>query len=258
MEPGAAFGVSWDLGGCSEQARREFEAMRGPPLEISVSNSYPDAATGGQWDRTTVGVGEEAIFGCEPSGGTWSATGGTGTANSDGNYEWQAPGTPGSVTITYEAEGRRGTLTMTVLAPVGITSTKTGALPTTRAGAGMGLDLTILPLTVSFANADWYEVPGAGIATGYFTRFPASDLAHDAAAGAGNWVNMGSDNRNVHDEAGITGWPAPWSHGVLLWPIPTHYRAAGGPSTLFHTEFQRMTVTDPAGNVTVSKYGQSE
>jgi hypothetical protein len=256
MEPGEAYGVAWGEGECSQGALREQEAAQ--PLEISVNNSYPDPATGGEWSRTTVGVGEEATFACDPAGGTWPATGGTGTADPDGLYQWQAPGTPGSVTITYTAEERTGTVTMTVVEPERITSTKTGSLPATRAGAGMSLNLTIHPLSVCFANAEWYEVPGPGTPTGYFERFPASDLAHDTAAGAGHWVNMGFDNQNVSDRAGFTGWGRPWSQGTWTWSIPTHYRAAGGPSTLFHTETQVMTVTNTSGDATVSKYGQSE
>jgi hypothetical protein len=271
---GIGEGEDW-LGGAITGARAGFESggilgglvggMVGgltgsTPVRISVSNEHGDAATGANFNRTTVGIGEKCNFdamvdGQMGSGGTWSCTGGTGSMDPDGFYNWQAPGTPGTFVVMYTQGGATGTVTMTVLAPRDVTSTVANTIPSTRAGAGMLIDLTILPTAVSFAHVSWYEVPtGPEPGTGYFTN---RTIGHGTAQGAGTFVPMGADNKGVQDTAQMTGWPGPWSPGVHTWTIPTHYKADNGPSTLFKTVPQVFTVTDNLGNSTISKYGSS-
>jgi hypothetical protein len=65
-------------------------------------------------------------------------------------------------------------------------------------------------------------------------------------------------HHHLHDQAGFTGWTRqPWREGTWTYEIPTHYKAEGGASTLFHTETQVMRITNAAGDATVSKYDSS-
>src|SRR5438067_1453904 len=72
-------------------------------------------------------------------------------------------------------------ITMTVVAPASLNISKLTEIgyPTGTMGAGMTLNFTMLPLTVSFGNTELLEVPGPATAKwGYFASGKGAG-AHD-------------------------------------------------------------------------------
>ncbi|GDX83842.1 hypothetical protein LBMAG42_56530 [Deltaproteobacteria bacterium] len=254
--PGAEAGAgpSPSAAGSGATGRAAPAGSAAPVIEFS--NVAPDAASQSRFDRSVVGIGERINFSCAESGGTWAATGGAG-AETDLLYEWQAPGAPGRYTISYTIGERVGRTVITVLAPASISARKLNdaGFGAGTQGAGMELQLTMNPTTVSFAEAEWLEDAGPGIVSGYFTRFPASAVAHRPNPA---WTPMGGDNAAVVDNASFGGWGTPWAEGTWVWSIPNRYRVAGlGAGTVFTTSTQAMAIHGPSGASTVSKLGQS-
>jgi hypothetical protein len=227
-------------------------------ITIDVSNHRP-APGSENFNRTVVGVGEVTTFWASQPGGTWSSSSGTGTVGADGEYEWTAPSTMASATITYRVGDATGTVTMTVLQPMAITATLVGANNVNQVpgqgGAGMDLKLTMHPTTVSFYNVQWLEQPGpVGGKWGYFEQATDDQLAHAPNA---EWLMMGDDNQGVTDTAAFYGAPPPFSEGGFLWVIPNLFRVGNeGSGTVFFPSVQVMTLAAD-GTGTVSKFGNS-
>jgi hypothetical protein len=204
--------------------------------------------------RTTVGVGEEVSF-SDSGAGDWQASAGTGATTSPTTYTWHAPDVAGPVTITRGAHS----VAMTVVAPDRIDFRKTEDDPQRPAGVGMVTNLTFGPNNVSFANAEWLEVPSEAInVTGYFDdyrRRTGQDLFHHPAT---DWIPMGSHNNGVDDHAFTHSKPGPYSPGSYEWDIPNKYRVIGQPNQgyPFAKSIQRFTM-DAAGRMTVTKGGQT-
>ncbi len=106
--------------------------------------------------RTTVAVGELVYFSAaDVDAGTWSTTDGTGKANKL-DYDWRAPSSPGSVTVTFtptEAGAAPTTVTMKVIGPSSISyfDKKDQTYAKGTAGAGMLVKLEFLPLSAAGA-----------------------------------------------------------------------------------------------------------
>lgn len=226
--------------------------MAGGPT-ITIQNEFPDV--GGDKARTKVGVKEKVWLQASTDGGTWSASGGTGSVLKDETYEWRAPITAGPVTITYTPTGG-GTpvvTTINVVVPDALTATSSSARSYTGQGAGMDLQLQVGPTDVSFTNIGWLEDPGpATDVTGYFVGKPADKLAHKPNA---RWSPIGGANA-LGDVAEFNGWPGPYKEGgSYTWSIPNRWRADNGTGTVFHTSTQVMTIAAD-GTSSVTKLGK--
>jgi hypothetical protein len=120
-------------------------------------------------------------------------------------------------------------------------------------GAGMMLEITLLPSTVSFYNTEFLEIPG-----------PASDISGYMTNKAGphmpstTWFGFSEANICAcqdHASTRVSGFPPPWFDGAYQWVIPYHYRCVGSASSIKFTDvIQRFTI-DAAGTVTVTKGG---
>ena len=120
-------------------------------------------------------------------------------------------------------------------------------------GAGMDLEITLLPSTVSFYQTEFLEIPG-----------PASDISGYMVGLAGphnpstTWFGFTFDNISVAQDNASTrtsGFLPPWSDGAYQWVIPYHYRCVGSASSIHFTDvIQRFTI-NAAGTVTVTKGG---
>jgi len=135
--------------------------------------------------------------------------------------------------------------------------------PAGTQGAGMTLEITILPLTVSFYQIQFLEVPGpASEVKGYFSQFPASRLTHQPGV---DWAPVGYDNKcpaGCTDTAAASGYLPPYSFrgvsgGSFVWHIPYKYRCnATGSGTQFTTIDQTFSITG-SGTTTITKAGAS-
>ena len=222
---------------------------------IDVQNEYQSPDGGGA--RTTVGIKEKSWLQAEDgSTGTWRSTAGSGQVTDQGVYEWVAPSTASTVTITFTGEGgATSTVTMTVVTPTSLTATSMTARSygSGEQGAGMDLILALGPDTVSFGNLEWKEESGGpSNVQGYFAG--KGGLDHTANP---NWSSVGSDN-TVTDLAEFHGWPSPWAAGSYTWAIPNKWRTDGGGAAHdLVTSSQVMTIADDTGASSVSKLGRS-
>ena len=233
--------------------------LQTPPAKgpaITVTNGWANPA--GKTDRTTVGIGELSSFVVsDKEGGSWKSADNTGKTLNSVSFTWTA-GSAGTNTITYTAADKTtSSVTMTTVAPASLSGKKDKDLtyPAGTQGAGMELTITALPTTVSFQALEILEqTVGASAASGYFaTHTPGS---HNAAAGAGNWSQLGPNN-DTSDTADSSGWPSPWSKGSFTWAIPVDWRVAGTTkSTAFSkTSDQVITIGGTDGTTTVTKLG---
>jgi len=230
-------------------------AAQGPA--ITVTNGWSNPA--GKNDRTTVGIGELSSFVVQDvAGGSWKSADGKGKAGNSVSFQWTASAA-GKNTITYTAADKTtSSVTMTTEVPSKLSGKKDKDITTYAAGtqgAGMELTITVSPTTVSFQALELMEgTCDASAKSGYFkTHTPGP---HDAAAGAGNWRQVGTAN-DVSDTADSSDWPSPWSQGSYTWKIPANWRLAGAKtSTAFSaTNDQVVTITGADGTTTVSKLG---
>ncbi len=229
-------------------------APQGPA--ITVSNGWANPA--GKQDRTTVGIGELSSFVVtDAPGGSWKSADGKGKTLNSVSFQWTSSAA-GTNTITYTAADKTtSSVTMTTEVPSKLTGKKDKDLtfPSGTQGAGMELTITVSPTTVSFQALELMEgTCNASNINGYFTSHPPG--AHDAAAGAGNWRQVGSDN-DVSDTADTSGWPSPWLQGSYTWEIPVSWRIAGSKtSTAFSAKNdQVVNITGADGTTTVTKLG---
>ena len=225
---------------------------------ITVSNGWANPS--GAQDRTTVGIGELSSFIVnDVAGGRWTSADGTGTTVNSVTFRWTASAA-GTNTITYTAaNGTTSSVTMTTKAPEKLSGKKDNDISTFPAGAqgaGMELTITVLPTTVSFQALEVMEgTCNASAISGYFTTH--TPPKHDAAAGAGVWKQVGSNN-DVSDTADSSGQPSPWSQGSYTWAIPARWRKAGGQTsgTAFSaTSDEVVTITGTDGTTIVKKLG---
>jgi len=207
--------------------------------------------------RATVAIGELVYFTAEDvDAGTWSTAGGTGKA--DGlNYDWRAPSSPGSATITFDPGGGAAptTVTMKVIAPDSITYSdkKEMSFGKGQAGAGMTVKLTFLPLSVCFWGTQWREtaVDASGV-EGWFKPIEQT-LKHKPASPR----DIGSDNSGPGDKISYTATPPFKDKGKFTWDIPQQVSVKGASNWVDVKKFAQVTSIEPDGTLTVSKNGES-
>ena len=230
-----------------------------PPVQgpaIAVTNGWANPA--GKPDRTTVGIGElNSFVVSDVAGGSWKSADGKGKTTNSVSFQWTASAA-GTNAITYTAADKStSSVTMTTEVPSKLTGKKDSDLTFSAGtqGAGMELTVTVSPTTVSFQALELMEgTCNASAISGYFSSHAPGP--HDAAAGAGKWRQVGTDN-DVSDTADSSGWPSPWSKGSYTWSIPASWRLKGAQtSTAFSANNdQVVTITGADGTTTVTKLG---
>ena len=136
----------------------------------------------------------------------------------------------------------------------------------TAGGAGMILDLYVLPESVSFSKLSLAEVPTETVGpTGYFTNMEFSAVWHHTPAmGAGVWRPVKPQNRWFGDYATMgDSFPAKeivgWEDGSIVWDIPVAWclqpsRSTGYSARLPVVYKQRFDFS-ATGTLRVSKHG---
>lgn len=238
-------------------------ANQAKPMDTksNVTHETGRDAKSGKKDRTKVGVGELVLFSADVDG-AWKASAATGATTATGSgYDWTAPATAATVTITFDPGGGVAvtTVTMEVIAPT-IKLTKFEDIKDYGAGkqgAGMKCNVEFLPFDVSFGGVQWKEsdVDGSN-AQGYF-----KGLALPKHTANATWRGFNNDNTGPKDIAQFMGIAKPWdADGSYDWVIPQNYRLLGQTSaTGMGTLTQTCKLEGPphAGRTTVSKGGES-
>jgi hypothetical protein len=219
-----------------------------------IASENPDTT------RTTVGVCEEVILTTDPvTDVIWSATSGTLAPEMGSQTRWIAPEAGDTCTVSITHEGRScGSVTFTIIAPSGLTSTKLADLQPQepkQIGAGMRLNVIVQPRTVSFCGIELREdmAPSINI-SGYFANNPPDGHLE------GEWSIAGEDNAEIVDEAAFA-LPATVTSvdevSTYDWDIPVRYRCIDeGGGILFQNNLQQHRV-DPPSTATITKLGQS-
>lgn len=202
--------------------------------------------------------------------GTWAFLNAGGTGNSFGA---SLPATPTNVAARLTIYGETHEVPLAVIAPTECVGTNavpmtdadwmavsSNALAVGEIGAGLRIDLKLLPDYVSFEGLRTME----GISPtygqwGYFANFSMTNIAHNASIGA--WcVNTVHEGNDVgFDRAGFSflaeDLPRPWSRGGFEYRIPLYWWVDGSTQTnLLATHAQQFGMF-PDGDSEVSKFG---
>ncbi|MEO8700566.1 MAG: hypothetical protein ABI867_11010 [Kofleriaceae bacterium] len=213
------------------------------------------APSGAAKTRTTVGVGEVVWFTADEAGtkAKWSSSAGKG--KQDGaNYDWTAPATPDTVTVTFDPGegGTPTTVSMNVIGPNGIDYSEKKE---DKTATGMTNKLTFLPLSVNFFGTQWREtdVEGTGV-EGWFKHVAADKLKHKAAVAR----DIGDDNSGPRDHASFRATKPYGEDGSFKWVIPQQYSVKGANNWQEITSpFTQLTSITADGTLTVSKNGET-
>lgn len=207
--------------------------------------------------RTDVGVGERVRFYGDTSG-DWTASEGRiiGIRNGE-NMVWEAPAVATTSTITLTTPAGSASINMRVIAPQDLTMNviRNESIPFGTAGACMINRVVVHPLNVSFGRTQWFEVPGpATNITGYYNRFPTSDLKHKPNP---NYLPFNDDNSGLTDHAATHREPAPYAQGTFEWVIPNRYKIDGESDAQgrFFTNTTQSFYIYSNGTVLVTKAG---
>ncbi len=227
-------------------------------------------ASGGE-RRTVVGVGEEVTFtvsrpdaaeDAAPLAGTWSFSDGSAVSKSnDGQTStlvWRAARTACRAEIKFIPQiGAPLQETFEVIAPKELVFSKLseGAIDILTAGADMSLRVTILPISVSFAQLRLFEVSTGPVKrSGYFEDHPKPDHVHQVTTDP---TPFDAQNRTI-DHAAMKATERPWERGHFEWHIPNRYMIAGDGELVDMKDKTIQTFDmDEVGTCTVSKGGQA-
>ena len=167
--------------------------------------------------------------------------------------------------VTFSADGESYTPQTTVNPPVAFRFENVRQLPSGLAsgvpgGAGMNLDVHVLPDDVSLMEIRMREVPSdQSDIDGYFLSNVFSQVwYHSRKRGAGTWHLVGLDNFFFTDNAiMMDALITPCTSGHIFWTIPIDWRRNSGPNGLDHrlTTIQQKFEMNALGTLRVSKFG---
>ncbi len=186
--------------------------------------------------RHYFGVAEDVVCSTTPSavpGLSFHAT--KGSYNAASGW-WTCPVSTslefGGLNVCYGGETLYEFMTTTT-PPTGIVAEHAAGLdfgvpPGTAGGAGMILDLYVLPKSGSFAKLSLAEVPTTTEGpTGYFTNMEFSAVWHHTPAmGAGEWKRIGEQDTYWFADNAKMGDAFPsrsvleWDVGTIIWDVP--------------------------------------
>ena len=197
------------------------------------------------------------------------------TVDDDSETKIVASKVPGTYTTNVTCNGYSIPFSYSVIAPSHCIATNaypmadsdwaevgiTNPLSVGEVGAGMCLELKLLPEHVSFEGLKVME--GECSATrirGYFSTFDMSNVRHNASNGALKQIVVQQENFVGVDRAGwarrVTDLPTPWSYGSYEWQIPFYWSADDFATTnRFATNVQEFELLSSNGDFVVRKFG---
>jgi hypothetical protein len=228
-----------------------------PSMRHKTKFNAPD---GSPKTRNKVGVGEKVKFTGNMIG-NWTATGGVPLQLiGSKRFIWTAPPRADTVTVTFSVGTKSVSENMEVIEPSHYTAIKLAEYiyPAGTQGAGMILDFSFHPKTVSFGNVQQKEVSGpATNITGYYLLH---GMPHHHNSG-NKFFNMSEDNKfeSAHDQAHQRNYPQPWDTGGFDWIIPNHFKlkSESGNGKKYHDATQSFRMADASGKTTITKEGES-
>ena len=229
--------------------------------------------------RHLMGVGEFVWCVATPDAGQWGDSGGGEYIHDIGSYK--CPLIPDGSILHYDVGSSRYDFDLTILEPTGLVA----RLPVARdfgvetnhaGGAGMNLEIYVLPATVAFTGIRLEEIPSfEGIRQGYFLNTALSNIwYHTIERGAGRWYDVGLENSVCVDRAWM-GDELPrelpdgtmtndltmgvWSDGLLVWNIIWGWggqtiKQGDPPVKAMTTPYNQTFTFDEYGTLTVSKF----
>jgi hypothetical protein len=231
-------------------------------------------------DRHVVGVRETIECFAIPDIGSLSEIGG-GEFRGNGKY-YVAPLIADGSVLSYVVDGSCYIFEVKVIEPSVIVARSPkvcnfGLGENTAGGAGMELEIYILPETVSFTGIAMEEVPSSeGVHVGYFSNvFFMNIWYHTLDMGAGQWCNIKPNNYWSTDSA-MMGDILPlekpngdmtydltegaWSNGELVWHIHWGWRDRNAetgdePVKSMLVRYDQTFRIDSEGTLSVSKFG---
>ena len=231
--------------------------------------------------RHIVGIRENIWCAATPDVGQWGETGGGELGIVMSNVSYKCPLTSDGSVLHYDVGSSRYDFDLTILEPTGMVA----RLPVARdfsvetnhaGGAGMDLEIYVLPETVAFDGIAMEEIPSLeGVHQDYFSNVYFSNIwYHTTEMSAGRWMNVKPNNFWEVDRAWM-GDEMPrelpngdmtydlsrgeWSDGLLVWNITWGWgelnRSQGDPSVkAVMTPYNQTFTFDEYGTLTVLKF----
>ena len=241
----------------------------------------PWEAKPGFENRHVVGVCEKIFCKAEPDIGQWGEIGGGEFLGTRGSVDYKCPLTSDGSVLYCSVDASRHYFNLTIVEP----SAMVARLPVARdfgipenhaGGAGMNLQVYVLPDTVAFSGIAMEEIPSSsGTHQGYFSNLYFTNVwYHTVAMGAGRWTNIKPDNYWETDRAWM-GDELPhempsghmtydmsdgsWSDGSLVWDITWGWAERDStlgdiPVSSIPTKYNQSFAIDREGTLAVSKF----
>ena len=241
----------------------------------------PWAVKDGCVNRHLVGVRERVNCNAMPDVGQWGEEGGGYFGSLLGVSYYVCGIIDDDARLYYSVGESHYNFALTITEPVAMLATQLAAydfgVETNHAGgAGMKLQLYVLPSTVSFDGIAMEEIPTeTGIHEGYFANVFFQDVwYHTTNMHAGVWVNVNSDNFYGYDKA-VMGDELPrempngemtfdmssgtWSSGTLIWAINWGWAEkdpmqGATPAKAMPVSYNQTFTFTEEGTLTVSKF----
>ena len=232
-------------------------------------------------DRHLVGVRESIWCTAAPDVGQWRETGGGELEVTMSSMSYKCPLTSDGSTLHYEVGRSRYDFDLAILEPTGIVARLPyardfGVATNHAGGAGMNLNIYVLPETVAFEGIALEEIPSQeGVHQDYFSNIYFSNRwYHTTDRGAGKWFDVREGNFVCNDRAWM-GDKMPrelpngdmtfdlsrgeWSDGLLVWNITWGWaerqRDPGDPPIkAMSVRYDQTFTFDEYGTLTVSKF----
>ena len=232
-------------------------------------------------NRQVVGVRENIWCAATPDVGQWGETGGGELGIVMSSMSYKCPLTSDGSTLRYEVENSRYDFHLTIVEPSGLVARTSvardfGVATNHAGGAGMNLNVYVLPETVAFNGIAMEEIPSLeGMYQGYFSNIAFSNLwYHTVARGAGKWYKVTNGNFVFEDKAWM-GDEMPrelpngdmtydmtrgeWSEGLLVWDITWGWGTLNStegdlPAKAMTERYDQTFTFDEYGTLTVSKF----
>jgi hypothetical protein len=250
-------------------------------LTIVKLTLQPQVTREGYENRHLVGVRECINCYADPHVGQWGETGGGELAIRLGVQNYTCPLVSDGSMLYYSFGGSRYDFNLTVVEPSAIVGVPQfaydfGIVTNHAGGAGMRLQLHVLPDTVSFEGIAMEEVPSMeGTHQGYFSNVVFQSVwYHTTGMGAGKWNRVRPGNICSNDKA-CMGEELPrvlqngdvtfdlsegvWMDGTLVWNITWGWSeresCEGDPPVKEMTTPYNQTFTFAAdGTLSISKF----
>jgi hypothetical protein len=229
------------------------------PARVVITPTADKASGSGAKERTTAGVGESfRLVASMPDSAdespllkaSWKASKGKGKPVEEAPhaYDWTAPDTADSATVTCTAGGLSASTTFSVVIPTGMKVEKVGDVAFEKddiLGAGMNLKLIPEHADANFSALEWMETQGEIKSSGSMASPNTPSITHNDT-----WTPLNA----ISDVAKFSGDYA--TEGSAEYVIAQNYRAgASGKGKKFADITQTFSVAADGLTATVKKGG---